>query len=40
MSSLLPRIEAALETGLPMEAFPDRLGMTFDELLADDELSG
>ena len=32
------RIEAALETGLPMEAFPDQLGMTFDELLADTEL--
>ena len=32
------RIEAAVETGLPMEAFPDQLGMTFDELLADTEL--
>ena len=33
------RIEAALETGLPMEAFPAQLGLTLDDLLADTELA-
>ena len=32
------RIEAAYQSGLPREAFPEQLGMTLDELLADTEL--
>lgn len=32
------RIEAAVETGLPMEAFPEQHGLTLDELLAGTDL--